>query len=82
MIFAPLPHPMAVQLQHCHQSDKDEKATLRLTVEPDGTVSDVSVDSKNDDLRECVERSARRWTFARSRKTRTMTWPIVFAAPQ
>jgi outer membrane biosynthesis protein TonB len=80
MFLVPLPPAMAVQLQHCHQSEKDEKATVRVTVEPDGTVSDVSVDSKNEDLRECVERTARRWTFARSRKVRTLTWPLLFAS--
>ena len=80
MIFVPLPPAMAVQLQHCQKSDKDEKATVRVTIEPDGTVSDVSVESKDADLRECVERTARRWTFARSKQARVVTWPLLFAA--
>lgn len=80
MVFVPLPPGQAVQLKHCHTSEQDEKATVRVTVEPDGTVSDVSVDSQNEQLRQCVERSARRWKFARTKKQRTMTWPIVFAS--
>jgi TonB family protein len=79
MFFVPLPPAQAVQLKHCHSNEQDEKATVQVVVEPDGTVSDVTVDSKNKELQECVERTARRWKFARSKKQRTMTWPIIFA---
>jgi hypothetical protein len=79
MFFAPLPPAQAVQLRHCQPSDRDAKATVRVTVEPDGTVSDVTVDAADENLRECVERTARRWKFAKASKARTMTWPIVFA---
>ena len=80
MFFVPLPPAQAVQLRHCHHGEQDEKATVQVTVEPEGTVSDVSVDSKNEELRQCVERAAWRWKFARTKKQHTMTWPIVFAS--
>jgi len=79
MLFAPLPPAQAVQLKHCQKGDQDDKAMLRVTIEPDGTVSDVSVDAADHDLRECVERTARRWRFAKSQEPRTIVWPIVFA---
>ena len=79
MLFVPLPPAQAVQLKHCQKGEQDDKATLRVTIEPDGTVSDVSVETADADLRECVERTARRWRFARSRQPRTIVWPILFA---
>ncbi len=82
MLFASLPPAQAEQLKHCQKSEQDDKAMLRVTIEPDGTVSDVSVETADADLRECVERTARRWRFAKSQKPRTMVWPIVFAKPR
>jgi len=79
MLFVPLPPAKAVQLKHCQKSEQDDKATLRVTIDPDGTVSDVAVDAADEKLRECVERTARRWRFAKSREPRTMVWPLVFA---
>ncbi len=74
------------EMQHCYEralrddpSTNDVRIDLDLHVGADGRVTDADASGGARPLEQCIERSARRWTFPASDGATEVELPIVFS---